>query len=86
MNRIRRAIILSTVPGERLDLDAAEARVRAAIARRLARAEREPAKLCPACGETKPAADFARDVTRADGLDHTCRACRSAKHKARKEN
>ena len=34
-------------------------------------------KLCPGCGETKPASDFHKDSAKADGLNCSCKLCRA---------
>ncbi len=37
-------------------------------------------KQCRRCGEWQPAANYCRDVTKADGLNAYCKACRSGYH------
>lgn len=39
-------------------------------------------KVCSACSEPKPVADFGQDVTRPDGLRRWCRSCVSAYNRA----
>lgn len=36
-------------------------------------------KTCPACGDTKPADQFARQAGRPGGLSHSCKACKAEK-------
>lgn len=40
-------------------------------------------KRCPCCGLTKPLDQFSRNRTRKDGVQSRCKACESAKQKAR---
>jgi hypothetical protein len=35
-------------------------------------------KTCSRCGETKETREFYNDCTRADGISHWCKACKSA--------
>lgn len=39
-------------------------------------------KVCVGCREAKPLTDFARDVSRSDGLTYRCRLCRNARYRA----
>lgn len=48
-----------------------------------AAAGREPAKRCPACEQTKPANLFARNRSRADGINPRCMACERARLRSR---
>jgi hypothetical protein len=43
------------------------------------------AKVCTACGETKPLDQFYRDASRGDGLDNRCRTCRGNQNRRWRE-
>jgi hypothetical protein len=43
------------------------------------------AKRCVRCGDCKPRADFARNRSNLDGLQHHCRDCASDYHRARQQ-
>jgi hypothetical protein len=60
------------------DTGALEAQLLAALARRVAAS----GKTCSICGERKPLSAFGTDSTRADGLEHRCRRCRSRPRRA----
>ncbi|WP_298807024.1 hypothetical protein [uncultured Pseudokineococcus sp.] len=62
-------------------------RLAAAEAREASRPGRQPgyAKRCLSCGETKLAAEYRSNRTRADGLSSSCRPCMSATDRARRE-
>lgn len=45
----------------------------------------EPTKHCRKCGETKPHSQFHRSRCRHDGLESSCKACRSAQQKAARD-
>lgn len=81
-DHIREAVEAALYPGDGADPDEVEAAVRAALARRKARAETEPAKTCPACGERLPAAAFGRNMARPDGLAACCKACEATRQQA----
>ena len=60
-----------------------KARLKARNAKIRAQAKVIPAsKTCPTCEETKPSASFGRDASRADGLSHSCKACKRVYDKA----
>lgn len=50
----------------------------ASVRRRLAWRARHGFKVCSSCGQRKRPAEFQRDSSRADGLEHRCRPCRRA--------
>ena len=49
-----------------------------AAAQRAAAAAGDGTKLCHGCGERKPTAEFARNATKADGLQSRCKPCARA--------
>ena len=55
-------------------------RLSRAVARRVRRAA-EATKVCSACREEKPCADFHTDNREADGRHRLCRVCRSTRRR-----
>ncbi len=43
---------------------------------------KEKTKRCSKCGEVKAAANFAKDISRPDGLNAECRQCRRQRYQA----
>lgn len=58
-------------------------RVRAQLARRIARGTR-PHKRCPVCRNDLPALAFAEDASKGDGLKIVCRECMAVREAGRR--